>query len=84
MKVFASVVQHCDFVYMKYHAEYVAPMRGSVWKIGAATFFNEGGNGRWRNIQTADEAKAYVARAEFELGPDCADWLESGTGKFIF
>jgi aryl sulfotransferase len=77
---FPRVVEHCSFDYMKAHAEMVAPLGGVLWQGGAKTFVNKGTNGRWRDTLSAAECAVYEAKAEAELGPDCADWL-AGRGK---
>jgi aryl sulfotransferase len=72
---FPAIVEHCSFDYMKSHAELAAPLGGALWEGGAKTFINKGTNGRWRDTLTADEVKAYEAKAVAELGPECAMWL---------
>jgi aryl sulfotransferase len=73
-----AIVAHCSFDYMKQHAAKAAPLGGILWEGGAETFINKGTNGRWRDLLTADDVKAYEARALKELGPDCARWLAEG------
>src|SRR5579863_1438550 len=75
---FPAIVEHCTFDYMKAHAEKAAPLGGILWNGGAKTFINKGTNGRWRDTLTADENKAYEAKAAAELGPECARWLAQG------
>ena len=77
-KTFPGIVEHCTFDYMKAHAEKSAPLGGAVWEGGAGTFINKGINGRWKETLTADETRAYEARALAELGPECAGWLAHG------
>jgi aryl sulfotransferase len=43
-------------------------------------FINKGVNGRWANILTSEEVAEYEARAERELGAECARWLATGQG----
>ena len=74
------VTEYCSFDYMKAHAEKSAPLGGIMWKGGAKDFINKGTNGRWRELLTADDLAAYEARAEAELGKDCARWLAHGFG----
>lgn len=74
----ARILEHTSFDDMKRHAPAVAPLGGSLWVGGAATFINKGTNGRWREVLTAEESAAYEARAEAELGSDCARWLTGG------
>ena len=73
-----AIVEHCTFDYMKAHAQYSAPLGGSLWEGGAATFINRGVNGRWTEVLTDADLRAYERRARAELGEDCARWLETG------
>jgi aryl sulfotransferase len=75
-----TIVEHCTFDYMKTHADLSAPVGGSLWEGGAATFINKGSNGRWRDMLSADDVRAYEERALAELGPECARWLATGEG----
>ena len=72
------IVEHCTFDYMKAHAQYTAPLGGSLWEGGAATFINRGVNGRWTEALTEADIAAYERRAKAELGEDCARWLATG------
>ena len=72
---FPAIVEHCSFDYMKSHAELSVPLGGALWEGGATTFINKGTNGRWRDTLSAEEVRAYEARAVKELGPECALWL---------
>ncbi|MND05701.1 hypothetical protein D3C83_266550 [compost metagenome] len=60
---------------MKKHAANASPLGGIFWEGGAETFINKGTNGRWRDILTADDNRAYEKKAREELGEDCANWL---------
>jgi aryl sulfotransferase len=73
-----TILEHCSFEYMKVHAESVAPLGGAIFADGASTFLNKGVNGRWRDVLTAEDCRAYEARALAELGPECAHWLATG------
>jgi aryl sulfotransferase len=77
---FAKIVEHCGFDYMKAHAEHMSPLGGALWNGGGKTFINKGTNGRWRDTLTADEVKAYEARAIKEFGAEGARWLAEGSG----
>ncbi len=74
----ALITSHCTFDYMKAHAGQMAPRGGASWQGGAETFNNKGQTGRWRDTLTPAEIAAYEAKAQAELGPDCAQWLEHG------
>lgn len=76
-----AILEHCTFDYMKQHAQDVAPFGGALWEGGAKTFMHQGTNGRWRDLLTADDVRAYEERAKAELGEDCAHWL--ATGKLV-
>ncbi len=73
-----AIVSHCTFDYMKAHAAQSAPLGGIFWDGGAETFINKGVNGRWRDLLSVEDVKAYEDRALKELGPDCAKWLATG------
>lgn len=76
----ASIVEHCTFDWMKQHAEQSAPLGGVFWDGGARTFINKGTNGRWLDLLTPEDVAAYDARAQQELGEECAGWLATGSG----
>jgi aryl sulfotransferase len=73
-----QMVEHCTFDYMKSHAQYSAPLGGSLWEGGGATFINKGTNQRWKDLLTEADIRAYEERASAELGEDCARWLATG------
>lgn len=72
------IVEHCTFDYMKDHARFSAPLGGSLWEGGAGAFINKGVNGRWTDLLTEADVRAYESRARAELGEDCARWLATG------
>jgi aryl sulfotransferase len=74
----AEIVSYCSFDWMKQNAAISVPLGGAFWDGGAATFINKGVNGRWTDTLTAEESREYEARAERELGKDCARWLATG------
>ena len=74
----ARVVDHCGFDYMKANADSIAPLGGAFWEGGGKSFIHKGTNGRWQGELTPEDSKSYEARAEAELGADCASWLKSG------
>ncbi len=45
---------------------------------GPQVFINKGINGRWVDTLTEEDVREYEARAEAELGADCARWLANG------
>ena len=77
-ETFERVVRHSSFGWMKANADKAAPLGGTIFQGGAATFINKGSNGRWQEVLPAVDSSAYEARALAELGPECAQWLASG------
>lgn len=73
--VLPKIVEHCSFDYMKANATASVPAGGAFWEGGAQTFVHKGTNRRWVDVLSADECAEYEARAEHELGVDCARWL---------
>lgn len=73
-----KILHHCSFDYMKANATRSVPLGGAFWDGGAEVFINKGINGRWRDLLSADDVARYEARAEAELGKDCAHWLATG------
>jgi aryl sulfotransferase len=72
------IVEHCTFRYMKENAARVTPRGGTFFRDGPGAFINQGTNGRWRELLSPHDIAAYERRAQAELGPDCAKWLETG------
>ena len=73
-----KILLHCSFDYMKANATRSVPLGGAFWDGGAEVFINKGVNGRWRDLLPAEDVARYEARAEKELGRDCAHWLATG------
>jgi aryl sulfotransferase len=57
------------------------PAGGVFWDAGAEVFIHKGVNGRWRDTLTDEESREYEARAEAELGAECARWLATGEDR---
>ncbi len=74
----AHLVNACTFASMKAEAERSAGNMKLFWKEGAATFFNKGTNGRWRDALSEADLALYDAAAERTLTADCRRWLEEG------
>ena len=53
-------------------------MGGAHWDGGGDSFIHKGTNGRWRGVLTDKDIRGYTARAQMEIGPDCAAWLTLG------
>jgi aryl sulfotransferase len=64
---------------MKQNATRSVPLGGAFWDGGAETFIHKGTNGRWRNILTPEDIRAYEQKAIAELGKPCAHWLATGS-----
>jgi aryl sulfotransferase len=73
-----DVTAQVSFDTMKKQADTYAPGGGEPWKGGVNTFMNQGVNGRWRDIFSADELALYDAACARALNPDCRAWLENG------
>jgi aryl sulfotransferase len=73
---FPSMVEHCDIGYMRGQAE--GTMTDAFFEKGAASFFNKGTNGRWRDVLAPAEVDRCDAVAAQRLTPDCARWLKTG------
>jgi aryl sulfotransferase len=78
-EIWPAILEHCSFDYMKRHAEQAAPLNGVIWEGGAETFVHKGTNGRWRDTLCVEESARYERMAVWELGRECAAWLEHGS-----
>ncbi len=76
--VWPKILKHCSFDHMKANASKSVPLGGAFWDAGASVFIHKGQNGRWRDVLSAEDSRAYEDRAAAELGPDCARWLAHG------
>jgi aryl sulfotransferase len=75
-----EIIEYCSFDWMKRNASKSVPLGGAFWDAGAQVFINRGTNGRWTETLTHEDVAAYEARAEQELGPECARWLATDEG----
>ena len=73
-----AILEHCSFEWMKKNASKTVPLGGAFWDGGPKVFINKGVNGRWVDTLTPEESAEYEARAEAELGSECARWLANG------
>ena len=64
---------------MKDNAASCVPLGGAFWEGGASTFIHKGTNGRWVDVLSEEDSKAYEKMAEEKLGKECADWLKHGS-----
>lgn len=75
-----DIQEYCSFDWMKKNAAKSVPLGGAFWDGGAEVFINKGTNGRWIDTLTAQDSAEYEARAEKELGVECARWLANRQG----
>lgn len=75
----SKIAEAVTFANVKQNATQIMPDEDKTWVDGANTFFNQGTNGRWREVLTEDDLALYHAAVQRELSPDCAQWLENGT-----
>lgn len=71
-----SMVARCQIDYMREAAG--ATRHYGAFKDGAASFFNKGTNGRWRDVLSPEEVALCDEVAARRLPPDCAYWLKTG------
>lgn len=55
----------------------------TIFRGGAATFFNKGSDGRWVDVLTDEELAMYEETKDKLLPPDCAAYLEQGKKAWI-
>lgn len=72
-----QMVARCGIDYMREHTA-ALPFMGLMFENGAASFFNKGTNGRWRDVLSAEEIARCDDVAAANLTPDCAHWLKPG------
>jgi aryl sulfotransferase len=72
------ILEHCSFEWMKKNGTKTVPAGGIFWDAGAEVFIHRGVNGRWREVLSEEECRAYEARAVAELGEECARWVATG------
>ena len=71
-----TLVARCQIEYMRERAK--GSRFDAGFKDGAASFFNKGTNGRWREVLSSEEAALAETIAHRRLPPECAQWLISG------
>lgn len=72
-----AMAERCSIEHMR-EAAAAAEFFDAVWEKGAASFFNKGTNGRWRDALSPAEAAMAEEVAARRLPPDCAHWLITG------
>lgn len=74
----SSILEYCSFDWMKENASKTVPLGGAFWEGGSKVFIHKGVNGRWTEVLTEEDCARYEAKAEAELGPECAHWVAKG------
>ena len=77
VEAWPRILEHCRFDYMRKASE-ATEWLNATWKDGGKTFFNQGVNGRWRDVLTPAEIARCEEIAADRLTPDCARWLTTG------
>ncbi len=77
------IVEAVSFKSMKENADAVVGRASMLFRGGAKRFVNKGTNGRWRDVLTEDDLRAYRAMVRSALSPDCAKWLEEGRASLV-
>ena len=72
------MLEHCSFDYMRRMASEHSSILDVAFQNGAATFFNKGTNGRWKDVLTAADLEKYDRLVHENLTPDCARWMATG------
>ena len=73
-----AMAERCSIENMRAAAAASQSPLDLVFEKGAASFFNKGTNGRWREVLSAEEASLADEVATRRLPPDCARWLATG------
>ncbi len=74
----SQVAAASDFAEMRRHADRLLPEGSAMLRGGAATFFHQGRNGRWRDVLLPEDLELYNAACQRELPEACRRWLEGG------
>lgn len=81
-----SVVEAVSFKRVKEQAVVSSSKPSDIpqaFEGGAATFINQGTNGRWRGVLTDEDVVLYEKTRDQVLSPDCAAWLEGGKSAIV-
>lgn len=73
-----GMAERCSIEHMRAAAIAAQTPLDIFFEKGAASFFNRGTNGRWRDVLTPEEAALADEVAARRLPPDCAHWLRTG------
>jgi aryl sulfotransferase len=72
------MLERCSFDYMRRTASQHSSMLDMAFQNGAATFFNKGTNGRWKDVLTPADLEKYDRLVRENLTPECARWMATG------
>lgn len=72
-----TIVEHCQFGYMKQRAEKMVPF-GGAHMPSAEAFFHKGPERDYTSELTREQIERWDKMALQQLGPECAHWLETG------
>ncbi len=72
-----AVAGRCTFEAMRERGSEIGPFE-LAFEGGAKGFLFKGTNGRWREVLTPHELKAYARRVSEYAPPDAAAWIEHG------
>jgi aryl sulfotransferase len=73
-----GILERISFGSMKENFKNIMPEAEIIWNGGGQAFMNKGTNGRWRDVLSADDLRAYETAVAKTLTPECAKWLEDG------
>jgi aryl sulfotransferase len=73
-----GILDLVTFAAMKRDAEKLDQAADKMLRGGAATFFNKGTNGHWREVLTPAEVAQYEHAASQVMEPACKAWMEQG------
>ena len=76
--VWPTLVEAAGFEAMRRDGEALMGSVAGSFRGGAARFFREGANGRWRGVFRDEDLAVYDALVAAALPPSCARWLARG------
>jgi aryl sulfotransferase len=74
----AEFARAAEFKSMKAEGRQLLPEMDGMFDRGSDRFINQGVNGRWRDVLTADDIARYEALAAQKFPPKAAAWIEHG------
>ena len=79
-----GLVEAAGFEAMRRDGEVLMGSVAASFRGGAARFFHEGTNGRWRGVFREEDLALYDAKVEAELPPACARWVAQVRRTVLF